>query len=363
MSLDRECLPGSISRLGRCRRVLTWVTGLVVLAVLALLLQKTYYSSSSSNQVVPRLERSLPVGSLVFSNGFAIFQVDSTALQGERVSVLFESSVCFGLTSPSLSADGSRLVFVWTEPLSSQVTEPSSGSCAPKHAKGIHLLNLQTRQSPRLLWRNEDDSPESGLVPLAAQWSGDGQSIWSIITDYKKGDPTTIYRLSTATLRLRPVLECDDYCLSVSPAPESNQIVFTSFVSSTKGPVRGGTISLLTEDGSTTTLVRSDGVDHYTSPTWSPDESQIAFTMQTGDYRSVFLANLDNMRLVQLTSGETIFTSTAWAPDGKTLAVVERAYVGSGSVTSRIALVNVESKEVQSLLFAPWAINDLQWQK
>lgn len=221
------------------------------------------------------------------------------------------------------------------------------------------MLHPARKESPRLLWRAPDDliGDPYELMPLSVQWSSDGRWIWCILAD--RENMPTIYQLDPQTLVLESVVQCEEHCLSLAPSPRSNQVVFASFDSG-EDQDSDGTLSLL-QGGEAKILVRSEGVDHLTRPAWSPDGLQIAFTMQVEDHRSLFMVNVDGTGLVQLTENYAGYTSVAWSPDGKMLAVVEKAYLGSSSVRGRIALLDLETGEVETLLLAPWAFEELLW--
>src|SRR6266699_1083379 len=57
-----------------------------------------------------------------------------------------------------------------------------------------------------------------------------------------------------------------------------------------------------------------------TSPTWSPDGKQLAFTGYDGGWSDLFIVNRDGSDLRRLTNDRYADLHPAWSPDGKTIA-------------------------------------------
>ncbi|MDX2162233.1 MAG: hypothetical protein SF162_12980 [bacterium] len=82
-------------------------------------------------------------------------------------------------------------------------------------------------------------------------------------------------------------------------------------------------------------LTELSGIDIVRHPieeiVWSPDGSQIAFTMGTGGFNSrIYLINADGTNLRPLTTADGEFFAPVWSPDGERLAFLDdnRVYVG-----------------------------------
>jgi hypothetical protein len=90
-----------------------------------------------------------------------------------------------------------------------------------------------------------------------------------------------VYLLDSESLAVELLFECQDYCRSIAVAPVSNRILLTSIIG--KGDSQEGALMLLEKDGSTKVLLQDRRIDWVTEPSWSPDESQIAFTMQVDE--------------------------------------------------------------------------------
>lgn len=300
----------------------------------------------------------LPSGSLVFTaNSVVVFRLDSGQSTDEPVARLHTSTVGSPIFSSTLSPDGSNMVFIWSRQLSEESAGPSASAYYPR---GVYLLDLTSDQPPALLWRPHDGPEESDDPwPSSSQWSADGKWIVFLIGS---PDHKGVYRLSPETLTLQQTIDCD--CQFVIPTPTSDRLLFTLF-DRTAANQETGVISLVEKDGTIKVLAREKGVDHITKPSWSPDESQVAFTMQIDEqgYRGVFLLNTDGTGLMQLTHDDGYYHSPVWSPNGKMLAFIQKSYAGSSRVASRIILMDLQTREMQTLLIAPTELTDLQWLK
>jgi Tol biopolymer transport system component len=224
----------------------------------------------------------------------------------------------------------------------------------------VYLLDIVGDWSPSLLWWAHDGVEKSGDPwPTSSHWSADGRWVVFLIgnSDYRD-----IYRLNAESLNLEQVMDCEGYCQFVTSAPISSGLIFTSLTrTDTKQEL--GTISILGKDGTINPLVKDKGVDYVTKPSWSPDETRIAFTMQVDEQglRSVFLIDTDGTNLLQLTD-KGAYHSPVWSPDGEMLAFVEEAHVGE-RIASRIILIDLQTREMETLLTSPTQLDDLQWLK
>jgi Tol biopolymer transport system component len=295
----------------------------------------------------------LPSGSLIFTvNGRNLFKLDDDQLTDKPVIELYSN---LG-HSPALSPDASRTVFVWSQRL---LQEPLDSSASLYYPPGLYLLNLTKDQPPKLLWRAHDGPGETDdPSPFSPHWLPDGERVVFLLGNSNHQD---VYMLDLETQTLKQVFKCEDYCHFVISAPVSRRLLFTSLDrSDAQQPT--GTISILEEDHTARVLIEDKGVDYVTKPSWSPDESQIAFTTQTSEqgYRNVFLINTDGTGLSQLTDDEAYYYSPVWSPDGKILAFAQKTYTGE-RVASRIILMDLQTKELQTLLTSSTQLDDLQW--
>jgi Tol biopolymer transport system component len=72
-----------------------------------------------------------------------------------------------------------------------------------------------------------------------------------------------------------------------------------------------------------TDLVTGGGPEAWTSPTWSPDGSTLAFTTRGGDGYQLILARSDRPETRAIATSVHELSLPAWSPDGRTVAVRE----------------------------------------
>lgn len=90
-------------------------------------------------------------------------------------------------------------------------------------------------------------------------------------------------------------------------------------------------------------IIRTSGVDF--GPTWSPDDTRIAFTQQSGNDENVYLANADGTQLQDLTphtEGSTEY-AFGWTPDGHILFLSNRSNTGGTFIYS----MNADGSDVR----------------
>ena len=102
------------------------------------------------------------------------------------------------------------------------------------------------------------------------------------------------------------------------------------------------------------------------SPAWSPDGRYITFTALTGGVSDLFIYDLKDNVLKQMTRDVFADLQPVWSPDGKTIAFVTERFstnldwVDIGNY--ELALLDVESGRIQKLLGFPNGKNiDPQW--
>lgn len=87
------------------------------------------------------------------------------------------------------------------------------------------------------------------------------------------------------------------------------------------------------------------------SPTWSPDNTKLAYAVARGTGQSIYVFDLNNRRYDRLTRSSDKFSAPAWSPDGKQLAMVKLA---NGS--SDIYVMDMETKQLRQIT-RHWAID------
>jgi Tol biopolymer transport system component len=99
--------------------------------------------------------------------------------------------------------------------------------------------------------------------------------------------------------------------------------------------------------------IRLAGLGEIYNPSWSPDGKQIVFSAMKAGLSDLFVYNVADGSVVQLTDDEFADLHPAWSPDGKTIAFASDRFTTSlddltfGSV--RIALFDVATKIVRPL--------------
>jgi Tol biopolymer transport system component len=94
-------------------------------------------------------------------------------------------------------------------------------------------------------------------------------------------------------------------------------------------------------NGNNQTIILSDSVNNYWGPAWSPDGTQLVFSIWTegSDDTPLFLANADGSGLTQLTQNGRQNYLPAWSPDGMTISFISQT--GETS-TAEIFTINVD---------------------
>jgi Tol biopolymer transport system component len=102
------------------------------------------------------------------------------------------------------------------------------------------------------------------------------------------------------------------------------------------------------------------------SPAWSPDGRYVTFTALTGGVSDIFIYDLNNNVLKQMTRDVFADLQPVWSPDGKTIAFVTERFstnldwVDIGNY--ELALLDVESGRIQKILGFPNGKNiNPQW--
>ena len=165
----------------------------------------------------------------------------------------------------------------------------------------VYLLQLETGQRELL-----GNFPGMTFAP---RFSPDGGTV--VLSLNRDDGNANIYAVDLRSRATRRLTETNAIDTSPSYSPDGSQITFTSD--------RGGSaqIYVMGADGSGQTRI-SFGAGSYSTPVWSPRGDLIAFTKQTGGEFSIGVMRPDG-------SGERILTSgfhnegPTWAPNGRVL--------------------------------------------
>lgn len=185
---------------------------------------------------------------------------------------------------------------------------------------------------------------------------------------------------ATAAQNLRP-FTIDDFMkikwiMSAQISPDGSRVLYTVAESDTANNQQFQSLWVISVKGGTPTKLRG-GIPFPTdsfNPAWSPDSSQIAFTLSREGSEQLWLINSTGGREIKLTNQPTDIKSFAWSPSGKQLAFTmtepgtastpaEPQVVGqsSGGGGQQLYLVDVKTKELKQLTKGELFPSDIAW--
>ncbi|MFI0842575.1 Tol-Pal system beta propeller repeat protein TolB [Mesorhizobium sp. IMUNJ 23232] len=192
----------------------------------------------------------------------------------------------------------------------------------------VYLLQIETGQ--RELVGNFPG------MTFAPRFSSDGQKV--IMSLLRDDGNSNIYAMDLRSRTTTRLTNSNSIDTSPSYSPDGSQIVFTSD--------RGGQpqIYVMGADGSGQTRV-SFGGGSYSTPVWSPRGDLIAFTKQTGGEFQIGVMRTDG-------SGERILSSgfqqegPTWAPNGRYIMFFKEA---AGSGGPRLFSIDLTGRNEQAI--------------
>jgi TolB protein len=101
------------------------------------------------------------------------------------------------------------------------------------------------------------------------------------------------------------------------------------------------------------------GSANNTSPKWSPDGKEIAFSSDRSGNVDLWIVRPGGQEILQLTNGPAADVSPVWSPDGR-----EIAYVSSESGQTQLKIINVQTRESRALSpfgSKPVEVKDPHW--
>jgi dipeptidyl aminopeptidase/acylaminoacyl peptidase len=114
------------------------------------------------------------------------------------------------------------------------------------------------------------------------------------------------------------------------------------------------------------------------SPRWSPDGKQLAFTSNRGDQQQIYVMRADGGEASAVTKGKRSVSSFAWSPDGKQIAFLapdakseveekkdkdkdDAHVVDKEDKHARLWLLTLDSGEAKALTEPKWDIREAVW--
>ncbi len=236
-------------------------------------------------------------------------------------------------SSPSISPDGTEVVFV---------------STPPAQTANILKLNIATRRIEQLTHNAEEDIRYEHL-----DWSPDGREILFImITSTPEGSRTDLCVMDTEGHQIRHILQPDPTTRILNPswAPDSNHIIYRQDIR----------IFIIDDNGNNVVEVPQDRFKHGFLPAWSPKRTQIGYieiittSQPPPNPLQIYMMNLAEVSVTPLTAGgneERI--PLAWHPDGQRILFVMLTPVTQGTQWSDIFVMDNNGENIINLTQTP----------
>lgn len=254
-------------------------------------------------------------GSIVFGVGGVV----RTASDGSQVDIVKESGGYEWYASPSISLDGTRIVYATTR---YEVERVSTGSLLTRNWELEHSkLNGSDRR--RLT--------DTGGQDIAPSWSPSGDRVAflrspSINENYKHPD------VASGLYVMRVDGSNEQRLASVGPRPSKFPPVWSP---------DGKHLAYLADEGLTLYIIGADGSDKrwitntslsvdvrlftgspISVPSWSPDGQYLAFTKDDGEERGLYVVRHDGSELRLIADGIAA-EKVLWSPKGSSILVGE----------------------------------------
>lgn len=159
------------------------------------------------------------------------------------------------------------------------------------------------------LTRNLTSGEATGTLSSQPSWAPDGSAV--AFAAIGAGGDSDLFLALVDEEGVLPLLEADGSDDRPVIAPVDTKV---AFISDREGDEFDIYLIDLDDDGEITRL--TDFVDRDSSPTWSPDGTQIAFRRRTDGNSDIFVMNSDGTDVRQLTNNLAFDGDPAWSPDG-----------------------------------------------
>lgn len=205
-------------------------------------------------------------------------------------------------SSPSISPDGTEVVFV---------------STPPAQTANILKLNIAKRRIEQLTHNAKKDIRYEYL-----DWSPDARKILFImITPTPEGSKTDLCVMDTDGREIRHILQPDPTTRILNPSwsPDSNHIIYR----------QDFRIFIIDDNGNNVVNVPQDRFKHGFLPAWSPKRTQIGYieivttSQPPPNPLQIYMMNIAAANVIPLTSGgDEDRIPLAWHPDGQRILFV-----------------------------------------
>ncbi len=215
------------------------------------------------------------------------------------------------LSAPQVTSSAKELVRI-----TSDVVAEFQPNLSPDGTKLLYAIRDDSKRGAKrfsLRLKNEIMTP--GFTPLigdgtdGASWMNDkGDFIFTYWASKPVIVTSNVKRLGITYVGQNAFGDSDNY---PKLSPKKDKILLTTALQGTDN------ICLVNKDGSSFTVL-SNG----TSPSWSPDGSNIIYSKKSGDYSQLFVLDLESYQSTQITTGEYNSTHGSYSPDGKYICFI-----------------------------------------
>lgn len=244
-------------------------------------------------------------------------------------------------SSPSISPDGTEVVFV---------------STPPAQTANILKLNIAKRRIEQLTHNAEEDIRYEHL-----DWSPDGREILFImVTDTLEGSKTDLCAMDIEGRHIRHILQPDLPTTISHPnwAPDSNHIIYRQDIR----------IFIIDDNGNNVVNVLQDRFNRGAFPAWSPRRNQIGYidsiitNPPPPNPLQIYMMNLAKAGVTPLTSGgDEERIPLAWHPDGQRILFIMLTPVSRGTRWSDIFVMDNNGKNIINLTQTPEMEMSASW--
>lgn len=318
-------------------------TATATLAIVIALGTLAYVIHAFSRAVAPRPAGGPDGNEIVFTR---FRRLAPTA--GEPTHAIFSIPVDGGEARALTPADALYLAPAWSPDGKTLAVVRYAATEDPP--EGIYTIDVASGEQHHLL--------TTGLpIPISVwqlAWSPDGTQIGYINARYPdSGGPHSdaqtqlrLFVMNADGSDSQPVTPADVNVSSFAWSPDGSQIAYT-VESSEPGGRATSDIWVMDLNGSQPWALTTDGFSNQ--PAWSPRGDEIAFVRHSEDYRSsdVYLVSSNGVAVWRLTDTPQRESEPAWSPDGSQLVFTR---IGSDFESCRLVVASTETGAERELV-------------